>query len=117
MAKKILLVDDDDFIREYAAKALKRKGAEIIETASGIEAVKLYKAHKPNCVFLDIGLPDMSGLDVLARVMAHDKSAKVYIVSGTNGGRTRGRALELGAQQFIDKPVSVDILWAIVEAL
>jgi DNA-binding response OmpR family regulator len=114
---RVLLVEDDDDIREAMAYLLTRFGAEVTTAASGREALTLYEEFKPHAVLLDIRLPDISGVKVLEMINLSDHRSKIFFVSGSPevlGGCTPA---ELGAEGFLAKPVDIDRLRNIIKAL
>lgn len=110
MEKKILLVDDDEIILDFFGPFLKRMGFSPLTAAKGGEAVEIYREYQPGLVFLDISLPDKDGLEVLKEIKSINPQAKVVMLSGLEDSRTRGKADELGALDYIYKPVTIDVL-------
>lgn len=78
--------------------------------ANGHDGITSYQSEKPDIVFLDLGLPDMSGFDVLEKIRALDASAYVIVLSGMNSEPYVRRAQELGAEGFLGKPYQKDSL-------
>lgn len=115
--KKILLVDDATALREDLSDALERKGAKVFRAATGVAAVKLYKENQPDCVFLDINLPDLNGLNVFQHIKEFDPQAKIYFLTGKDNLHFQKKAAELGAVGYLLKPVMLKDLVAIIENL
>ena len=103
---KMLLVEDDRATVETIALCLEinRPDVTIISTASGREALEYLRSETFDCVLLDLGLPDMDGLDVLAQMRR--STARTVVVSARRGEDMISRAKELGASQYITKPFS-----------
>ena len=78
---KILVVDDAAFMRMKCAKLLTENGYDVVEAATGSEAIEAYKANSPDGVLLDITMPDMDGLTALKHLREIDPNAKVAMVT------------------------------------
>jgi len=99
---KILIVDDSKFMREVLRDILKRNGYEnIVETDNGEDAISSYESENPDVVFLDLILPKVDGLDVLANIVP--KGAKVIVVSIVSVEEIIEKARSSGAQEYIVK--------------
>ena len=107
---KILLIDDDEMTLIFMRKMLEDSGFPVVATADGPHGIELFKEHHPQLVLLDIGLPGMSGLQVLRELRSLDPEAQVVIISGYKSDVTVRLALDSGAQEFIEKPVDARIL-------
>lgn len=108
----ILLVDDNEPMREIAALALRSGGYEIIDASTGSEAIEKASANNPHLILMDIDLPDMSGNDAV-RVLKSDpvhQSTPVIGWSALLGRHVRQMALEAGMDEFLVKPVSAELL-------
>ncbi len=111
---RILCVDDDDFIR----KAIYEKGlGQILQTkddiqvaASGEEAIEKIDAQNFDLVITDLKMPGLSGLDVLKHVKQNITTTEVMVVTGVASVQSAVEAIKLGARDYIEKPVSLDIL-------
>lgn len=106
--KKILVVDDELFVRELIKIKLKLYGLEIIEGSNGFEAVDLALKEKPDLILLDLMMPKMDGFEACERLKADPKTAQIPIVILTARGeqvfRERGEAA--GAVGIVTKPFS-----------
>lgn len=103
MPLHVMIVEDDALTRRLVANIFKTNYA-LITAANAQEAVANYLLHAPDIVFLDIGLPDASGFDVLHQIMASDKDAYVVMFSGNSYLDNVTSALSNGACGFIAKP-------------
>lgn len=103
--KKILLVDDEDFIRKLAKKILSSGGYETLQAENGTRAVETYKNMKDNIlmVVLDIHMPDMSGFEVYRNLIRMNKKVKVLLCSGF----LEDVVMENTKAFFIQKPFTV----------
>ncbi len=105
MSKKILLVEDDKFLRELISKKLKSADYEVIETTDGESAIIKAKELKPDLVLLDLILPGVDGFEVLAKIKEDPAVGQipVIILSNLSQQEEVERALNLGAADFLIK--------------
>ncbi len=111
---KVLVVDDATFMRMKATKLLSSKGYEVIEAATGAEAVECYKAESPDAVLLDITMPDMDGLQALKEIKKIDPNANVAMVTAMGQQSIVMEALKAGAKDFVVKPFDADRVLAAI---
>ena len=112
---KILICDDSILARKQIKDIIVTLGTPtILEASDGQSAIDLYKAEKPNLVFLDIVMPKKDGNIAIEEIMAFDKDATIIIVSSVGTHSQLKAALEAGATDFIQKPINkVHILEAV----
>src|SRR5882757_6378029 len=107
--KNVLVVDDSALMRRLITEIVETDPAlRFVDVAeNGKVALQKVRQHRPDCVLLDIEMPELSGLDTLRRLRLRS-AAKVVILShlGHEGSRVRGQALRLGAAEVIDKPTA-----------
>lgn len=105
MAKKILIVEDDKFLRELIARKLTDEGFEIIEAVDGEDGIKKIKETKPDLVLLDLILPSIDGFEVLSRVKGDASLASIPIIILSNLGQKEEveKGLDLGAVDYLIK--------------
>jgi PAS domain S-box-containing protein len=105
----VLLVDDEDLVREFGERILTRSGYTVITATNGEEALQMYTRQNDHIalVILDLLMPKMGGKDCLKRLLEIDSHAKVLIASGYAGDTSTKEILELGAKGFIAKPIKV----------
>lgn len=115
---KFLIVEDDQINRLILRKALLKTGAEIFEAENGKTALKLIKKEKPDLVFMDIQMPDISGLDVIRAIRnssdALIKNIRIVAVSGYSQEKEIDVFLETGADDFISKPIDNQTLFEVI---
>jgi two-component system nitrogen regulation response regulator NtrX len=106
----VLVVDDEGEIRDSLSEILAEEGYAVTATASGEEALVLVRDAQYDVVLLDIWLPDLDGLEVLARLNAFELESRpeVVMISGHGTIETAVRATKLGAFDFLEKPLSLD---------
>ncbi|HTK82624.1 MAG TPA: response regulator [Bacteroidota bacterium] len=108
--KKALVIDDDEMDLELLRFVLSKEGFTVIATADGPQGALLYRHHRPDIVFLDLGLPSMSGIEVLKDIRVYDTNAKVFLITGYGSADAATAARELGAVEFMEKNSDVDIM-------
>jgi len=110
-AKKILLVDDDEFFIEFERSFIQRKHFEILEARNGSEALEVIRKHNPDLVLLDLYMPGMDGLEVIARMRAEGYLEIPVIVVSNEQNMEKIRELkEAGAGDYLTKPIDIDEL-------
>ena len=114
-AQEILLVDDEPMISRLSRAILAPLGYAIRDVASGKSALEAMEHHRPLLVVLDVGLPDMMGLDVLKTAHARWPNLPVIMLTADSEASTAVRALRLGAFDYLTKPVDPDELTVAVE--
>jgi two-component system alkaline phosphatase synthesis response regulator PhoP/two-component system response regulator VicR len=113
--KRILLAEDDRFLRRAAEAALKRAGFTVLAAADGEEALRMARAEKPDLVLLDLIMPKLQGFEVLKALKADPGTATIPVVVLSNLGQDGDvrRALEGGAVAYLVKAnLSLDDLVA-----
>ncbi len=113
-APEIMIVEDDAFSQKLVSNALGGKYRLNI-SGDGQSAIMSYVAKAPDVLFLDIGLPDMDGHDVLERIFKIDPEAYVVMFSGNGNKENIMRAVELGARGFVGKPFTKEKLFQYIE--
>lgn len=114
---KILIVEDEKELREtLVASLLKEKY--VVETAENYgNAIEKIGIYEYDCILLDITLPDGSGLDILSKLKAMDKSENVIIISAKNSLDDKLKGLDLGADDYLTKPFHIAELNARIKAV
>lgn len=102
---RVLVVEDDDDVARLERTVLERAGYDVKATRNGAEALELAAVYKPDVVLLDVGLPDMSGLDVCTSI-SNSNNAFILMVSGHSREQDVLLGLGLGADDYITKPFS-----------
>lgn len=112
---RILVVDDEAPIRRALAANLKARDLEVDLAATGEEALRLAGAHRPDLVILDLGLPGMSGLDVIAGLRGWT-DVPIIVLSARDGEADKVAALDQGADDYVSKPFGMGELMARLRA-
>ena len=108
---RILVVEDDDEARAVLVRDLTSRGYRIQEAFDGATALERWERGRPDVVLLDLGLPDMDGLDVI-RHIRRDAMTPIVILSGRYAEREKVEALERGADDYVTKPFGLGELHA-----
>lgn len=104
---KILVCDDSLFVRKKITNVLKNCGVtELYEAADGEQAVEMYNKYSPDLVLMDIVMPRMSGVEALKLILADDPKAKVVMASSVGTQENLKEAINAGAFDFLQKPIS-----------
>jgi len=112
---KILVIDDEPPIRKLLRMGLTAQGYEISEAPNGKESLELL-AQKPDLVILDLGLPDMEGLELLRMIRARNESVPIVVLSSRGDEAGKVQALDLGADDYVTKPFGMEELLARMRA-
>lgn len=107
---KILLVDDEESIRNMMRMTLELDGYMVLTAADGPRALEIFKAESPDVVLLDVRMPGMSGIEVLSRIKDLDADAEVIIVSGHGDMDMAVECLRKEASNFLTKPIGEELL-------
>jgi len=110
----VLVVDDESDIRSSLRMILEYEGYELGEGASGEEALRRLESDRPDAVLLDIKMPRMDGLEILARIKKSDPALPVVVISGHGTIATAVEATRLGAFDFMEKPLERDRVLLVV---
>jgi two-component system KDP operon response regulator KdpE len=112
---RILIVDDEPPIRKLLRMGLTTQGYQILEAPNGKAALALM-AEKPDLVILDLGLPDMQGLDLLRTIRAAHAATPIVVLSSRDDETAKVQALDLGADDYVTKPFGMEELLARMRA-
>jgi two-component system KDP operon response regulator KdpE len=108
-AAHVLIVEDDDEARRVLVRELRNRGYQVDEASTGNAALERWEARRPDVVLLDLGLPDLDGLQVIRRIR-RDAATPIVILSGRFAEHEKVEALEAGADDYVTKPFGVDEL-------
>lgn len=116
MALKICIIDDENQIRKFLKLSLEAHEYSIIEAGTGREGFELTRSELPDCVILDLSLPDMDGLQVL-KMIRESSSVPVIILSVRNSENDKIELLDAGANDYLTKPFGIGELLARIRAV
>ncbi|HET8584514.1 MAG TPA: response regulator [Casimicrobiaceae bacterium] len=114
-AATVLVIEDEPQIRRFLRASFDAEGYRVVESASGRRATIDAASHKPDLAIVDLGLPDVDGIDVVRRIRQWS-SMPVIVLSARTQERTKIEALDAGANDYITKPFGVGELLARVRA-
>ncbi|MFP7832507.1 response regulator [Marisediminicola sp. LYQ134] len=113
---RILVADDDPQMLRALRVTLGARGYEVVTATNGVEAVNAAIEHHPDVLVLDLGMPELSGIEVIEGVRGWS-TAPILVVSGRTGAADKVDALDAGADDYVTKPFSIDELLARIRAL
>ena len=105
---RVLVVDDEESIREFFEIMLKREGYDVVTAANGVEGVERLKKDRFDLVISDIQMPEMSGMDLLQAAKEIDPELVVIMVTAFGSTETAVEAMKLGAYDYLQKPFKID---------
>ena len=109
MAKRVMIVEDNELNMKLFNDLLEAQGYETIQTSNGLEALDLAREHRPDLILMDIQLPEVSGLEVTKWLKEDDELARIPVIAVTafamKGDEERIR--QGGCEAYISKPISV----------
>lgn len=108
-AKKILIVDDDADVRRINERVFLHAGSKVLTAQNGSEGIRVFFLEKPDLVITDIMMPEMDGFDMCHRIR-QVSNVPIIMLTALNSEEEIIRGLESGADDFISKPFSPDIL-------
>jgi len=113
---KLLIVDDEADVREFAANFFRKRKIEVITACGGEEALDIVEKQNPRLVLLDIKMAGIDGIETLKRIKTLNKNTNVIMVTGTkpHEGDTFEKCHALGALDYIHKPLKLEELESVV---
>jgi two-component system, OmpR family, KDP operon response regulator KdpE len=112
---RVLIVDDEPPIRKLLRMGLTTQGYQILEAPNGRTALELM-SEKPDLIILDLGLPDVQGLDLLRTIRAANGATPIVVLSSRDDETAKVQALDLGADDYVTKPFGMEELLARMRA-
>jgi two-component system KDP operon response regulator KdpE len=115
-AKRILLAEDEEALRDFITRNLRARGFEVLEADNGLEAMAQWEREQPHLLILDIMMPRMDGLEVCRRVREHS-AVPIIVLTALDAESDKVAALDLGADDYLTKPFGVEELLARARAV
>jgi two-component system response regulator (stage 0 sporulation protein F) len=116
-AKKILVVDDEENARIGLSRLLAKEGFVVDSVANGFEALNYLRQHEVNLIVTDINMPEMNGITFLKELNKSFPQSNVIMITAYGGVETYIESMNLGAFEYINKPVKVDELKSILNKI
>ena len=114
---KVLIVEDDPGISKFLRTTLTTNHYEALWTDTGVKALEMISSHCPDCILLDLGLPDLDGTEIIRRVRSWAKTP-IIVISARSMEEDKAHALDLGADDYLQKPFgTIELLARIRTAL
>jgi DNA-binding NtrC family response regulator len=114
MSKKILIVDDEVDVCEFMQNFFRKRKYEVLICHNGNDALNMFTSNNPDLMLLDIKMEGLDGLQVLEQLKKQNPNAKVIMVSGTENSGAVEHAKQLGALDFIHKPLKLEEIEKVV---
>ena len=113
---RVLVVDDEPPILRFLHASLQSQGYIVSTAANARTALDMVRGHTADLVVLDLGLPDMDGLDVVSQIRDGGETLPIIILSSRDNESAKVKALDLGADDYVTKPFGIDELLARIRA-
>ena len=104
---KVLVIDDEEGIRDLLDTLLSRKGYEVVLSSNGQRGLELFHRERPDVVVLDLKMPGMDGLTVLQQIRTRDPKMPVIVLTGAGTAETELKVRALGATEYVEKEFSL----------
>ncbi len=116
--KRILIIDDEEWLREMVRMALEQKGFEVIEAANGATGIQVAQRELPDLILCDVNMQDVNGYATLSSLRKEPATAAIpfILITGLADHASMRHGMELGADDFLPKPFTIEGLYAAVEA-
>jgi two-component system nitrogen regulation response regulator NtrX len=108
MARRILIIDDEQGIRAALGQLLEFEGYEVRAVGNAVDGITAYQKQRPDLVFLDVKMAGIDGVEALKKIREHDQTAVVVMISGHATIQTAVEATQLGAYDILEKPLDTD---------
>src|SRR5436309_4675335 len=106
----VVIIDDNPRSLEFLSSALAREGVDIFTASDPEQGIDLVYSHRPQIVMTDLVMPNMTGLEVLERIMEFDPATDVILMTAHYTTETAVEAIRKGAADYLNKPISVAVL-------
>jgi DNA-binding response OmpR family regulator len=107
---KILVIDDEQSIRNLLDTILRRKGYDVVLADSGRKGLELFRRERPDVIVLDLKMPEMDGLTVLRQIKNLDPGKPVIILTGAGTAEAEKQVRALGVTEYVEKEFSLHLL-------
>ena len=114
---QVLVVDDDQAVRDSLARSLRYSGYEVLTAADGVEALAQLSAHRPDAVIMDVMMPRLDGLETTRMLRANGNDVPILVLTARDAVNDRVDGLDAGGDDYMAKPFSLEELLARLRAL
>jgi two-component system OmpR family response regulator len=114
---RVLVVDDEAYITDLVATALRYEGFEVASAANGRDALSLVESFRPELIVLDVMLPDVDGFDVQRKLVDRGRRVPVLFLTARDATEDKVRGLTIGGDDYVTKPFSLEELVARIRAI
>lgn len=104
---KILVIDDEQSVRDLLDTLLRRKGYDVVVAESGQKGLDLYRRERPDVLVLDLKMPEMDGLTVLRQIRSLDPRKPVIVLTGAGTAEAEQQVRALGVMEYVEKEFSL----------
>ena len=111
---KLLIVDDEVDVREFAKNFFKKRNIEVFTSSGGQDALNIIETQKPDLVLLDVRMEEMNGVEVLRKLREKNNSIKVVMVTGVEDEEIVSETYSLGIKGYVHKPLVLEELEKVV---
>ena len=114
MVKSVLIIEDNEHVREIFVSMLRSAGYEMLDAGTGTQGIEKALSAKPNLILLDLDLPDMTGMDTAKAIRKNSTTAHIPIIacSAWSGREWREEALRAGMVEYLQKPIPSELIKA-----
>jgi two-component system response regulator MtrA len=112
---KILIVEDDDALRETLEIGLRSNGFDVCQAATGLEAIPVFEKHKPDLILLDLMLPGKNGIEICHEIRK-TSGVPIIMLTARTDDTDMIRGLEAGADDYVTKPYKIEVLVSRIKA-
>jgi FixJ family two-component response regulator len=106
----IAVIDDEESVRQALGRLMRAAGFGVETHASGADFLRTVERNRPQCVLVDLHMPELNGFDVLQALQRMDARLPVLFLTANDSAENRARALRLGASAYLTKPVDEAVL-------
>jgi two-component system alkaline phosphatase synthesis response regulator PhoP len=117
VSEKVLVVDDEEQIRELLREFLVGAGYEVLVATNAEEAIEVAQRERPHLILLDIRMPELDGVETCVRLKTHDKTRSIPVIIATAFTDTLAEALDAGADDFVNKPFRLEEIGLRIKSL
>lgn len=107
---KVLIVEDNEVIREQLARVIRKEGFEVVTAEDGEMGLEMFKNERPEILIADLKMPGMNGMELMHEVRSLSTSVQIIVVTGFGKFDTAISALHEGAMDYLQKPVDLELL-------